>query len=129
MADVNRGDRPLSPFMFGTYYRPQMTSMTSIVNRITGSGLIVGAFLVVWWLIAAAASAEYFATVDWLITSFVGDVVMFLSVWALWYHALAGIRHLIWDTGRCLEVDISEKLGYGIIAGSVILAILTALVV
>ena len=127
MADVNRGNRPLSPHL--SVYRPQMTSVSSILTRITGTGLLLGALLVVWWFLAAATSPEYFATVDGVITSFIGDIVMALSAWALWYHALAGLRHLYWDSGRGLEVETAEKLGWMIIAGSVALTIVTLLIV
>ena len=88
MADVNRGNRPLSPHL--SIYRPQLNSMTSILVRITGNAMIVAAFLLVWWLIAAATGADYFATVDGIVTSFLGDLVMALSVLGLWYHALGG---------------------------------------
>lgn len=127
MADVNRGKRPLSPHL--TIYRPQMTSISSILVRITGTGLLVGALLVVWWFLAAATSAAYFETVDGLITSFIGDIVMALSAWALWYHALGGLRHLYWDTGRGMEVETAEKLGLMMIVASVVLTILTLLIV
>ena len=129
MPDVNQGDRPLSPFMIGPYYRPQLTSITSILTRITGISLLAGALLVVWWFLAAATSPEYFATADGLITSWFGDLVMTLSLWALWYHSLAGLRHLYWDTGRGLEIEIAEKLGIAVIAGSVLLTIITLLVI
>ena len=102
MADVNRGKRPLSPHL--TIYRPQMTSITSIFTRITGNALLVAALLIVWWFLSAATSPEYFAFADGVITSWFGDLIMSLSVWALWYHALGGLRHLYWDTGRGLEV-------------------------
>ena len=127
MADVNRGNRPLSPHL--SIYRPQLTSVTSILTRITGTGLLVGALLIVWWFLAAATSPEYFAIADGVITSWVGDIVMTLSLWALWYHALAGLRHLYWDTGRGFEIETAEKLGLAVIAGSVVLTILTLLVV
>ena len=127
MADVNRGNRPLSPHL--TIYRPQMTSMTSIMTRITGTGLLVGALLVVWWFLAAATSPAYFAVADGVITSWFGDLVMTLSVWALWYHALAGLRHLYWDTGRGLEVEFAEKLGLVVVVLSVVLTVLTLLIV
>lgn len=127
MADVNRGNRPLSPHL--TIYRPQMTSITSIMTRITGTGLLVGALLVVWWFLAAATSPEYFAVADGVITSWFGDLVMTLSVWALWYHALAGLRHLYWDTGRGLEVEFAEKLGLVVVVLSVVLTVLTLLIV
>jgi succinate dehydrogenase / fumarate reductase cytochrome b subunit len=127
MADVNRGNRPLSPHL--QIYRPQLNSITSIFVRITGNGLIVGAILVVWWLMAAASGAAYFETIDGLITSILGDIVMSLSVLALWYHALGGVRHLIWDTGRGLDVETSDKMGWAMIIGSVALTFLTLIAI
>jgi succinate dehydrogenase / fumarate reductase cytochrome b subunit len=128
MADVNRGNRPLSPFMLGQYYRLQLTSVTSILTRITGAGLLVGALLVVWWLIAAASGPEAFAVADGVITSWFGKLVMLGSIWALWYHALAGVRHLIWDMGYMMEITRAELLGKAVIAGSVLLTLLTVVV-
>lgn len=127
MADVNRGNRPLSPHL--QIYRPQLTSMTSIFTRLTGNALIVGTVLVVWWLLAAATGPDYYATANAVLTSWFGDLVLLGSTWALWYHALAGLRHLFWDTGRGLEVETAEKLGLAVIAGSLVLTILTILVV
>jgi succinate dehydrogenase / fumarate reductase cytochrome b subunit len=129
MPDVNRGDRPLSPFMIGPYYRPQMTSMTSIFVRITGNGLVVTGLLIVWWFLAASASPEYFAIADAVMTSWFGDLVLVLSLLAIWYHTLGGLRHLYWDQGGSLDVALAEKMGIGMIAGSVILTVLTVLVV
>lgn len=129
MADVNRGNRPLSPFMLGQYYRFQLNSVTSILTRITGNALIVAAFLIAWWFMAAAAGPDYFAVVDFVITSWIGDLVMFLSALGLWYHTLAGVRHLIWDNGYCLDVESSDKLSWIIIGGSVVLTLLTAIIV
>ena len=129
MPDVNRGDRPLSPFMIGQYYRPQMTSMSSIFIRITGIAMLLAALMIVWWFLAAASSAEYFAVANGVLTSWFGDLVLFLSIWALWYHALGGLRHLYWDNGGNMEVEFAEKLGWGMIGGSVVLTLLTVLVV
>jgi len=127
MADVNRGNRPLSPHL--TIYRPQLTSMSSILVRVTGIALVVSAMLVVWWLLAAATSEAYFAVADRVITSFVGDVVMVLSLWGLWYHSLGGLRHLIWDQGVGLEIETAEKLVWAVVIGSFVLTVLTIVVV
>ena len=56
MAEANEQDRPLSPHL--TIYRPQMTSISSILTRITGNALIVASLLVVWWLLAAATGPD-----------------------------------------------------------------------
>jgi len=127
MADVNRGNRPLSPHL--QVYRPQLNSITSILNRITGNALLLGAFLFVWWLIAAATGSAYFAVVDGILTSFIGDVIMLGSLWALWWHTLGGVRHLIWDTGRGLGLETADRMGWGIIIGSVALAFLTVIAI
>ncbi|MCP9480573.1 succinate dehydrogenase, cytochrome b556 subunit [Shimia sp. CNT1-13L.2] len=127
MADVNRGNRPLSPHL--SIYRPQLTSATSIFARITGVALLGAAVLVVWWFLAAAAGPEYFDFVNGLMTSFIGDVVMFAALWAVCYHFLSGLRHLYWDTGRGFEIEFAEKLAKGVIVGSVVLAVVIALIV
>ena len=127
MADVNRGNRPLSPHM--QIYRPQITSVLSILHRITGVGLTLGGILVVWWLAAAAASPGYFAFVDGIMTSWLGMLVLSGSLWALWFHTLNGIRHLVWDTGRGFDLAMVTKTGWAVVAGSVVLTLLTLLFV
>lgn len=123
MADVNRGNRPLSPHL--TIYRPQLTSMTSILTRITGNAMLVAALMIVWWFLAAASSESYFALANGFLTSWFGDLVLFLSLWGMWYHTLAGIRHLIWDNVIGLDLPTAYKLGYAVIGGSVLLTLIT----
>jgi len=126
MADVNRGNRPLSPHL--TIYRPQLTSMTSIFVRLTGNALLVAMLMIVWWFVAAAAGPDAFATADGFVRSWFGDLVLFLSTWAIWYHMFGGIRHLIWDQGYMLDVEKSETAGLIMIIVSVLMTIFTAIV-
>ena len=125
MAEMNRGERPLSPHL--SIYRPQLTSVTSILVRITGNALILGTLLIVWWLFAAATSAEYFAFVDGILTSVLGKLIMLGSIWALWYHTLGGVRHLIWDNALGLDLETAYKLGWIVVYGSGVLTLLTVL--
>ena len=127
MADVNRGNRPLSPHI--SIYRPQLTSMTSILTRITGNAMLISALLIVWWFLAAATSIGSYDTANSILTSWFGDLVMFLSVLGLWYHTLAGIRHLVWDNGYGMDIPTAEKLGIACLVGSVILTVLTVIIV
>lgn len=127
MADVRKVERPLSPHL--QIYRPQLTSMTSILTRITGNALIVSTALVVWWLFAASTSEAYFAVANGVMTSWFGDLAMTLSVLGLWYHYLAGLRHLYFDAGKGLDIPTAEKLGWGCIIGSVVLTIITVIIV
>ena len=126
MPEIPRGGRPLSPHI--QIYRPQWTSFTSILTRITGNALIVSAALIVWWLIAAATGPDAFATADGVLRSWFGDLVLLGSLWALWYHTLAGIRHLVWSTGRFLEIHKAETFGKIIVGLSFVLTALTVLI-
>ena len=127
MAEVKRVQRPLSPHL--QIYRPQLTSITSILTRITGNALIVGILLAVWWLLAAATSERYFAVADAVATSWFGDLVFTGSLWAVWYHYLAGLRHLYFDSGRGLDIPTAEKLGWACIGGSVVLTVITLVII
>jgi succinate dehydrogenase / fumarate reductase cytochrome b subunit len=126
MSEMNRGNRPLSPHL--TIYRPQMSSITSIFVRLTGIGLMLGFVLVIWWLLAAATGPGYFAFVDGLLTSWLGILIMVLSLWALWYHFLGGVRHLIWDMGYGFEIKTADMMGYVMIGGSFVLTLLTLVI-
>ena len=126
MNEVDKHVRPLSPHL--TIYRPQLTSITSILTRITGNALIVGALLVVCWLFAAAASPEYFAIADTVMTSLFGKLIMVGSIWSLWYHTLAGVRHLIWDNAIGLDLKSAYILGWLVVIGSAALTVITILI-
>lgn len=103
MADVNRGNRPLSPHL--QVYRPQITSILSVFHRGTGCALALGAALLAWWMLALAAGPEYFAVADGFLNSIIGGLIMLGSTWALAYHFCNGIRHLWWDLGWGMEME------------------------
>lgn len=122
-----RVERPLSPHL--QIYRIQMTSVSSILTRITGHALMAGVILGVWWLLAAAVSEQYFTLANAVMTSWFGKLVMTGSLWAVWYHYLAGLRHLLFDARLGLEIKTAELLGWACIIGSVVLTVLTLVIV
>ncbi len=126
MADVNRGDRPLSPHL--TIYRPLYTMILSITHRITGVGLTLGLVLVTWWFLAAAIGEDAFAVADGVLTSVIGGLVLIASLWALMFHLCNGIRHLFWDAGMGFELETAWRSGLAVIAGSIVLTVLVMLV-
>ena len=123
MADVDPGKRPLSPHL--TIYRPQITSISSIFIRITGNALVFSTLLLVAWFLAAAIGPKTFNVMHFIISSWFGKIMMILSLWALWYHSLGGIRHLVWDTGHGLELKTAEIMGWAMMLGSFLLTIIT----
>lgn len=126
MADVNRGNRPLSPHL--QVYRLPIAAITSIMTRITGHALVAGIVLITWWLVAAVTSPGAFAFADWVMRSWLGFIILTGSMWSLWYHLLAGLRHLAYDAGYGLEIEEARKSSQALIAGSVVLAVLTLII-
>jgi succinate dehydrogenase / fumarate reductase cytochrome b subunit len=113
--------RPLSPFMIGPYYRPQLTSMLSILHRICGVGLSVGSVLLVAWLVAIAAGPWDYATFARHAAAWYGQLLMLGWSWALLYHLCNGIRHLVWDLGWGYSIPVVYRSGYAAVAASLLL--------
>lgn len=123
MAKADPSARPLSPHL--TVYRLPLTAKLSILHRITGVGMGITAVLIVWWFIAAATSPAYFAFVDGLLTSWLGDLVMGVSVVGFWLHFFNGIRHLNWDRVRGLGKWQSNRSSVRVVAYVAIASLLT----
>ncbi|MDB4221157.1 succinate dehydrogenase, cytochrome b556 subunit [Amylibacter sp.] len=119
MSERVNGNRPLSPHL--TIYRPQMSSISSILVRISGVSLSFGFVLIVWWLLAASTNIKYFESANSILSSWFGIVVLIGSVWALCYHSLGGIRHLIWDMGYGFDLKTADRMGWAVIIGSFVL--------
>lgn len=115
--------RPLSPHL--QVYRLPLPALTSIAHRITGVGLTVGTLLLVWWLVAAAAGPDAYATASGFIASPVGLLLMFGWTAALWYHLLNGLRHLIWDGAKMLTLEQSYSSAKLVIGGAILATLVT----
>ena len=122
MSDAKPPVRPLSPHL--QIYRPMLTMIMSIMHRITGVALYLGVVLLVWWLLAAATSDEYFETAQRCFGSWFGRLILFGFTWALLHHMLGGLKHLLWDTGRGYGLGTIEWLARGTLVGSILLTIL-----
>ncbi len=114
--------RPLSPHL--QIYTPIINMVMSILHRMTGAALYFGSLLLAWWLIAAASGPDYFAYVNGLLGSMLGRIVLFGYTWALIHHALGGIRHFIWDTGRGYDLETIDQMCWWSIYASVALTLL-----
>jgi succinate dehydrogenase / fumarate reductase, cytochrome b subunit len=114
--------RPLSPHL--QIYKPMLSMMMSIAHRASGIALYFGTILVVWWFAAAAHSDGYFEVVQSVYASWVGRLVLFGFTWALFHHAIGGIRHFIWDLGRGFKLPTVENMARINLVGGLALAVL-----
>ena len=119
------GNRPLSPFMIGPIYRPQITSVLSIVHRITGVAMTAGTVFLTWWLVAAAYGAENFASAQGFLGSFIGHLLLWGFTFSLFYHLFNGIRHLAWDFGWGFEIPQLRQSGIVMLAATGVCTIIT----
>ena len=115
-------ERPLSPHL--QVYRWQLTSVLSILHRASGIALSVGTLLLVYWLIAAAAGPESFATAQGFIGSILGRILLLGWSWALFYHLCNGIRHLFWDAGHGFDLKTVYTSGWTVVGASVVLTLI-----
>ena len=113
--------RPLSPNI--QIYRPQLTSVLSIANRITGVILSLGAVGLVIWLSAAAAGPQTYGVVQSVIGSWAGQVVLFGCTFAFFLHLCGGIRHLVWDTVHGFELRSIYISGWTVVGSSAALTV------
>lgn len=115
--------RPLSPHL-QVYNMFAITSLTSILHRITGAALVVGSLIVVYWLMAVAHGPEAYGRFYEAAHSCIGQIVLFGFLWAFFYQLINGCRHLLWDTGIGLKIKTARLSGKIILFGSIIITLL-----
>jgi succinate dehydrogenase / fumarate reductase, cytochrome b subunit len=116
--------RPLSPHL--EVYKFTYAMATSIFNRVTGLGLSAGLVLLVYWLLAVAGGERTFARAAAILSSPLCKVLYAILSLAFSYHLTAGIRHLVWDTGRGLERAQSRSSAKAVVVISIVLTLLIA---
>lgn len=116
-------ERPLSPHL--QVYRLPMTALMSITHRMTGVALSAGCVLITAFLIAAAVSEEAFEWIRDFSITHIGTAILFAWSLALYYHVCSGIRHLIWDTVRLLELRSATISGWIVLLSASAMTALT----
>jgi succinate dehydrogenase / fumarate reductase, cytochrome b subunit len=119
---TSRKPRPLSPHI-QIYNLFKITSLTSILHRITGICLVGGSLLIVWWLMAIACSEQSYATFNHFIQNCFVQLCLVGFTWAFWYHLLNGVRHLVWDTGAGFTKKVYPITGKIVLIGSILVTI------
>ncbi len=120
---METNQRPLSPHL--QVYRPQWTSVLSILHRISGVLLSVGTLLMVIWLVSLAQGEQAYQSMIGIMSSPLVLAALIGWTLALFYHLLNGIRHLLWDTGTMLELNPARASGWAVV---IVAFVLTAIV-
>lgn len=116
-------NRPLSPHL--QIYRPQLTSVLSILHRLTGVFLAVGLLALVYWLSAMSQGSESYLGATLIMGSLPGKLLLLGWALSFFFHLLNGIRHLFWDAGKGFELSQVYSSGWMVILGAVVLTVVT----
>lgn len=121
MADAK--DRPLSPHL--QVWRFHITMTTSILHRITGVGLYLGALMGAGWALALAGGPVRYDDYMRLLGSPLGKFVLFGMTASMFFHLGNGIRHLFWDMGEGFELRTAEFSAWLVIGFTVVATLFT----
>ncbi len=113
---MTEAQRPLSPHL--QVYRPQLTSVLSILHRATGIALAVGAVALVAWLAAIAAGPEAYRQAETVFGALWFRLLIAGWTYCAFYHLANGIRHLAWDVGWGFEIGQVYASGWAVVAVS-----------
>ena len=119
--------RPLSPHL--QVYKPQLTSILSILHRGTGIVLSIGSIFLVSWILVLTLGESAYQIYSQLVNNWFGKLVIFGFTFGLFYHLSNGIRHLFWDAGYGYDLKDAYISGFAVIFSSVSLTLITWLIV
>jgi succinate dehydrogenase / fumarate reductase cytochrome b subunit len=115
--------RPLSPHL--SVYKPQITSVMSILHRITGVFLALGSLVLAVWIFGAAYDESLYLWMQELLASVLGTAALIAWSAAFYYHLCNGIRHMVWDTGRGFSLPAVTRSGVLVLMATVFLTFAT----
>ncbi len=119
--------RPLSPHL--TIYKPQITSVMSIVNRITGVVFFMGLAIVLWTIILHLTSCDCVLTILRTASfTLIGKLMVFVWIYSMMIHTCGGIRYLFWSCGKGFELKQVETSGYAILIVAFVIALSVMLI-
>lgn len=123
---MGSAERPLSPHL--GVYRWQITNTLSILHRMTGLALSLGAIVLVWWLVALATGPEAYAGALDVLASGWFKLPLAAWVFCFFYHLGNGVRHLFWDAGVGFEPRTYRISGWSVVGFSVVATLVFSLV-
>ena len=119
---MNDSNNPLSPHL--QIYRWQISSLLSIIHRISGVINLLALILIFFWLVILSLGESNYELFLLLINSFFGKFFLIGLTWSMSFHILSGIRHLAWDLGYGFEIKTANISGLIVIISSLVLTVI-----
>ncbi|MXY14578.1 MAG: succinate dehydrogenase, cytochrome b556 subunit [Proteobacteria bacterium] len=119
-------DRPVSPHL--QIYRWPLAMVISILHRITGAALAVGALLLVVILLSIAVGPGAYDVLRTYISTGPGQAFLILWTLALFLHLFNGVRHLVFDAGLGFGIEATRISGIVVLLATVVFTVAVWLV-
>jgi len=119
---MNDSKNPVSPHL--QIYRWHISSLLSIIHRISGIINLLALILIFFWLLSLSFGESNYELFLLIINSFFGKFILIGFTWSMSFHILSGIRHLAWDLGYGFEIKTANISGIIVIISSLALTII-----
>ena len=119
---MNDSKNPVSPHL--QIYRWHISSLLSIIHRISGVINLLALILISFWLLGLSFGESNYELFLLIINSFFGKFILIGFTWSMCFHILSGIRHLVWDFGYGFEIKTADISGIIVVISSLALTII-----
>ena len=120
---------PTSPHL--QIYKWNISSLTSIMHRLTGVALYFSIVAITWYIIYYAYQiniAESDESCNCAFKDILDNIFAAAAIFitfSLYYHFCNGVRHLFWDAGKGFELKDAKRNGYLVVFLSLALTVAT----
>lgn len=104
-------------------WRWHITMASSILHRISGCALYVGALILAGGALSLALGPDAYAIFRELMAGFLGKIALFGLTLAIFYHLAHGIRHLVYDAGYGFTPKVADASSVAEIAFTLVATI------
>ena len=101
-----------------------VNALVSIGHRISGAFLFVGLFWLLYLLDASLQSAQTFDRFRAVAGSPLAKIVLILFLWAFLHHFCAGLRFLLLDLHKGVDIASAKKTASGVFVVSIVLTLI-----
>ena len=119
----NRGPSNVAFINLLNYHFP-ITAIVSILHRLTGVVIFIAIPFVLWLLDLSLHSHNGFHRVELLLTMTWGRVGLWIFLSSLFFHVIAGLKHLLMDVGFGETLPAAKYSSWAVIFIEILVAIL-----
>lgn len=116
--------KPRPVFLNLMQIRLPVAGIMSIIHRLTGVAMVLCIPLLVYLLDLSLSGPQGFADAATLFGNLLVKLILFLFIWGLMHHLLAGIRYLLIDIDIGVDKPLFRQTAWVVIVAAPVLALI-----